>query len=82
MSRGAWTRTKYPAVTCVCGRVCGNNVFKQHGRKCAPMLKEWAKDTKCMVSLLDERSHEEKVRNPIWDFVCAAWTNGSTVRSA
>lgn len=64
MSR--WSRTTYPTITCACGRTFGSNVFRQHGRKCAPMLKEWAKDHHA-VRLLDERSDSEKARDPIRD---------------
>lgn len=60
-----WRRMKYPPIDCACGRTFGTNVFKQHARKCTPMLKEWAKDPKCAIYLLDERSAEEKARDPI-----------------
>ncbi len=57
----------YPKITCACQKLIGSNVFKQHGRKCTAMLREWAKDPHCAVRLLDERSPEEKLRNPIID---------------
>jgi hypothetical protein len=54
----------YPKVNCKCGRTLGSNVFRQHARKCAPMLKEWARNGHKM-ELLDERSDAEKQRDPI-----------------
>lgn len=56
---------RYYRITCACGRTFGCNVFKQHGRKCLAMLKEWAKDPQCAIYLLDERSPEEQARNPV-----------------
>ncbi len=60
-------RVKYPPVTCACGRTFGSNVFRQHGRRCSAMLKEWAKDPHCAVRLLDERSATDKALDPIVD---------------
>lgn len=57
---------KYPPVTCACGRVLGSNVFRQHGRKCAPMLRAWVALGHA-VRLLDERSPAQKAADPIPD---------------
>lgn len=62
----------YPKNNCACGRKIGSNVFHRHARKCTAMLREWAKDTSVAMYLLDERSLEEKKREPI-DCGASAW---------
>ena len=61
----------YPKIPCVCGRKLGSNVFRQHARKCPPMLRTWQRNGKRM-DLLDERSQAQKARDPI----PTLWTRG------
>ncbi len=49
---------------CACGKLVGENVFKQHARKCSTQLREWAKEGRSM-HMLDERSEEQKAADPI-----------------
>lgn len=45
-------------VTCACGRLVGERVFRQHGRRCTAQLIAWADAGRHpdAVGLLDERS--------------------------
>jgi hypothetical protein len=54
----------YLKVNCACGRKIGENVFKQHARKCFWQLQVWATEGR-VIHLLDERSSENKLKYPI-----------------